>query len=141
MLIRMIYVSSATTALTTAELKNILSVAQRNNQKLGITGMLLFAEGNFIQVLEGEAEDVHSLYQKIEQDPRHTGAIVIDEEPTASRAFSQWSMGFRHISKEDKAGLVGFSDFLLRKMAPEEFLLHRDEVADLLYQFAKTNSR
>ncbi len=141
MLIRLVYVSSAVRDLTADDLKSILLSSRRNNQRRQVTGMLLYAGGNFLQVVEGEQAVVHELYQIIERDPRHHGAIVIDEEPIERRAFAQWSMGFRHLSAEDKQNLVGFTDFLERPVAAEEFLLHRDDVVGLLYNFAKTNSR
>ena len=141
MLTRLIYVSSATHDMTTAELKDLLDQCHRNNERLKITGMLLYAGGNLLQVLEGEAEAVRSLYQVIEKDPRHHSAIIIDEQEIAERSFPTWTMGFKHLTVEDKANLVGYTEFLERKMAPNEFLSHADGVEALLYQFAEMNRR
>lgn len=140
-LIRLIYVSSARTLLNETALKQILANAQQNNAALGISGMLLYAGGNFIQVLEGEEQAVWDLYQKIAKDPRHNDIIILDDSAITKRAFPTWSMGFKLLSGADKSSFNGYTDFLERKVPISEFLLHKDEVAELLYQFAETNQR
>lgn len=140
-LIRLIYVSSARTLLDQAALQQILSKAQQNNAALSITGMLLYAGGNFIQVLEGEAAKVWQLYEKIAKDPCHNDIIMLDDSAITKRAFPTWSMGFKLLSGSDTSTLRGYTDFLERKVPVSEFLTHKDEVAELLYQFAETNQR
>jgi len=79
----------------------ILDAAVRNNKRSGITGMLLYADGNVVQVLEGEKDVVLQTFQSIELDKRHKGIIVLLKQEIASRQFASWSMGFKRLTKAD----------------------------------------
>lgn len=70
---QLIYVSSTKRDVPDATLNEILSVSRRNNEPAGITGMLMYLEGGFLQVLEGERAQVESTYQRICADKRHWG--------------------------------------------------------------------
>ncbi len=74
---QLVYISAAKHDFTERELQQLLIKARQNNKKLGITGMLLFHEGSFIQALEGKKELVEKLYEKIGQDQRHSETKVI----------------------------------------------------------------
>ena len=102
-----VYLSSASKLFTEDELKEIVDISNKNNTRLGITGMMLYNDGNFIQVLEGEEEIVKSRYSIIERDSRHSGILVLSEGHVGDRTFADWSMGFKIIpafefSKFDK---------------------------------------
>ena len=73
----LVYISSATWLMSDEELAALLMECRTNNERLQVTGMLLYKEGNFIQVLEGEQETVEQLYIKIRADVRHTGATEL----------------------------------------------------------------
>jgi hypothetical protein len=137
----MIYVSSATRLLSSRDLTQILRASNSNNKRLNITGMLLFANGSFIQVLEGEEQAVRLLYEKIAKDPRHSHITLIDDSEIDHPVFSSWSMGYKNLDMERPNALHGYTDFLDRRVPPEEFLHHKDAVAELLYQFAENNQR
>jgi hypothetical protein len=79
------------------ELAEILRVARRHNPVNGITGVLLYRDGNFIQVLEGEPAAVEATFARIERDRRHRQVLVISREAQTERVFEHWAMGFRHI--------------------------------------------
>lgn len=138
-MIRLIYVSSATPKMKEEDLVNILTSAHKNNKARNVTGMLLYAGGNFFQVLEGEEDDVRNLYEKIKLDERHSNCIVIEEEPIDSRTFPDWSMGFKHLKSDDIAKLPGYSEILQRHKEPEEFANQRDSVVELIYLFKRQN--
>ena len=109
----LIYLSSATNLFSAEELKELLRVSRINNSLLDVTGMLLYRDGNFLQVLEGDEEEtVRGLYAKILRDPRHKGTIVVLAEEIPQREFSEWSMGFRELNAQDEPGIEGYSDFL-----------------------------
>ncbi len=93
-LFRLMYVSSGVRMFNDEELAELLAVARRNNAQLGITGMLLYLDGNFLQVLEGNESDVRRLFATISRDVRHRGLIVLLSQPIETRAFPDWSMGF-----------------------------------------------
>lgn len=109
----LVYLSSASNLFTDQELVDILTKSRINNSKLGITGLLLYNEGNIIQVLEGEKQAVQSLYNIISQDRRHSGLITMLKGESLERNFPEWSMGFKSVSSEDWIPFAGF--FTLKK--------------------------
>jgi hypothetical protein len=66
-----VYLSECTRSFSGRDLRELLTKAREKNSKLGISGMLLFKAGNFLQVLEGDREKVMALFDKIAKDPRH----------------------------------------------------------------------
>ncbi len=106
------YASVAVTPFASAELQELLLTSRRNNMQLGITGMLLYKDGEFMQVLEGEQAAVQALYARIARDPRHQRATTILEGPTDARHFPDWSMGFRDLEDPAVAALPGYSPLL-----------------------------
>ena len=91
---QLVYISKATAPFTSASLKELTGVANANNAKLNVTGCMAYSSGYFLQLLEGNAETVESLYRKIEKDPRHKGTkllleATVDEE---RRLFGKWFM-------------------------------------------------
>lgn len=90
---QLLYVSATARDVPEALLADILAASRRNNLKLGVTGMLLHAEGGFLQILEGKQDVVSALYDRIALDKRHWKAqclLRLDAQP----AFADWSMGF-----------------------------------------------
>jgi hypothetical protein len=100
---RLIYSSEATPGLAAAELEEMLAESRIRNQVYGITGVLLFVEGAFLQILEGERDDVLGLMERIERDPRHRGVKVFYEQEVDERAFASWSMAYLSPSAEEVA--------------------------------------
>ncbi len=88
----LVYVSSATRILSQDELQALLEQARARNHERGITGLLLFCEGNFMQVLEGRRAWVNEVYECIGRDPRHNHLIKLASEPIPRRDFSGWDM-------------------------------------------------
>jgi Sensors of blue-light using FAD len=78
------YVSTATRPFSKADLSELMTKSHENNARLGLTGMLVYKDGNFMQVLKREEGDVRALYEKISDDPRYKGTIVL--HPTIYRA-------------------------------------------------------
>lgn len=113
----LVYVSYAVRSLSENELIQILMASRENNKALGITGMLLYLQERFIQVLEGNERQVRQLYEKIIQDPLHKKVTVILEGTSKHRMFKDWSMGFKNLSHTDFTRLSGFTDV-------EEFFSH-----------------
>lgn len=117
----LIYASSATKPFSKQELIKLLGKARSKNGKLGITGMLLYKDGNFIQLLEGEKDVVLDLYQTICQDPRHRDSIVIDEAEAPRRHFDEWAMGFRDLNDPELQAMPGFSQFMNKPLTITAF--------------------
>ena len=110
-LVQCIYASAVSREFEDNELAELLQTARANNAKLGLTGMLLYAEGSFFQVLEGPADVVDALYAKIESDHRHAHMTLVIREPIPKRCFDAWTMGFYKASREELAGMSGVNDF------------------------------
>ena len=110
-MIHLIYNSAATHAFTDAELESLLQKARNNNAARDITGMLLYLDGCFFQVLEGPQDKVDALVETIRQDQGHARMSVIIREPIAHRAFSEWTMGFTRLSLDDARSIDGLNDF------------------------------
>ena len=103
------------------ELRKILNKSCENNARLGVTGLLLYKDGSFMQMLEGERETVEQLYAKIRRDPRHSGIIVLFRGETPEREFPDWSMGFRDLESGDAHELPGFNEFMNTPLDASEF--------------------
>ncbi len=138
-MIHLVYVSSATRAMSEADLLCLLEQSRNRNKRQNVTGMLLYTGGNYFQVLEGEEKDVDEIYEAIVCDERNNGHIVILKENINDRTFLKWSMGFKYLTTQDKDLLEGYSEFLDRSMKPEDFTNKSDKVLELLYQFKKGN--
>lgn len=110
-LIHLIYSSAAVRPFSQDDLKRLLSNARFKNDKLGVTGMLLYAECSFFQVLEGRPDDVDALFATIKNDDRHSKVTVIIREPISKRAFANWTMGYADITPEEAGALAGTSEF------------------------------
>jgi Sensors of blue-light using FAD len=99
----LIYVSAARRPFDTAQLAAVLEQSRRNNAKVGVTGILLYEGGSFLQVLEGEREVVEALYQRVAGDDRHYRLQRLRARPIATRSFAAWTMGF--VSLDPKLAL------------------------------------
>ena len=106
------YVSSATDLLDADALVELLAQSRAANEQRGITGMLLYRDGNILQCLEGPEAEVRQAYDVISRDARHRGVITLVEEEVAERSFTDWSMGFKDLSADERGELEGFNDFL-----------------------------
>ncbi len=89
---QLVYISAAVLPAREHGFCAILESAIRNNARDNITGMLLYHRGQFFQVLEGAKEKVHACFAKIKTDDRHTGIILLLDEPALQACFRDWSM-------------------------------------------------
>ena len=88
---RVVYVSKKTDASDTT-LEGIITSSQKNNPEEGVTGCLISGSNSFLQLLEGPAELINTLYSKISRDSRHKNVITICDEKIDERLFLSWSM-------------------------------------------------
>lgn len=111
-LLEVIYASAATVPFSKQQLAQLLIKARANNERLGVSGLLLFVEGSFLQVLEGPAATVDALYEKISRDERHAETLVLKRSPIEERSFADWRMGFVGLSAKALREVPGFVNFL-----------------------------
>ncbi len=134
-LVSAVYVSSAVRPLKPHELREMLSVIRRQNELRGITGMLLYRSGNFLQVVEGPAPAINRLLQSLQRDPRHTGMIILNKKPIQQREFAEWHMAFRDISDLYTQDVEGYSHFMEFSFTSPELLTQPSLSLRLLQQF------
>ena len=89
-----VYVSLACEDLTPAQLGKLLANFCASNEKSGVTGVLVYHRREFLQLFEGEADEVLGLYRRIEDDQRHQQIYKLWDGPIAERNFARWSMAF-----------------------------------------------
>lgn len=121
MLYSLIYVSTAVRLLDNNELLEILRTSRKNNVENNLTGMLLYKEGNFLQILEGEEPDVKFIFEKIKKDPRHTDIIIIFEGVSEAREFGNWQMAFLNLENESIKNEPAYSQFLRNDFRDESY--------------------
>ena len=91
---QLIYASRAVARFDTPALTALLEQSRARNAGLDVTGLLLFAQGSFLQLLEGPAAAVDEVYASIQRDERHDGIRLLCREPAPARLFPDWTMGF-----------------------------------------------
>ena len=111
-MIQLIYASTAKNPFTSEQLVELLKKSREKNQRLNITGMLLYFDKSFIQVLEGEAAAVDGLYETITKDERHVNISLIFRREIPAREFPEWEMGFMELTDDDIANVPGYSEIL-----------------------------
>ncbi|KPF43221.1 blue light sensor protein [beta proteobacterium AAP51] len=110
MLVRLLYASRAVPAIDQDALVAILRKSKANNPGTGITGVLCFSEGIFLQVLEGGRQAVNQLYNRISADARHTDVTLLCYEEIGERRFAGWSMGQVNMGRLNPALLLKYSE-------------------------------
>jgi len=109
-LVTLVYSSSAAQPFRESALEQLLSEFRLANATRSITGMLLFRDGRFVQVLEGARRIVTDLAERIARDPRHEDMRVLLVEPIEARRFPTWTMGFRSVRRDADAIPEGYRD-------------------------------
>jgi hypothetical protein len=132
-----VYASSASKAFTKPDLQALLQEIRPKNADLGVTGMLLYKDGNFMQALEGEQEVLTRLVRIIQHDSRHQGLLVLLRGMSDQRLFPDWSMGFRDLADERTAKTPGYSDFMNTPLTDAEFSRDPNRCMKLMLLFKK----
>jgi hypothetical protein len=110
MLVRLMYASRAVSSVDQDALLAIVRKSKANNPPLGVTGVLCYSEGIFLQVLEGGRSAVNRLYNRIAADPRHSEVELLCYEEIGERRFAGWSMGQVNMSRLNPALLLKYSE-------------------------------
>jgi len=130
-----IYSSCSNQLFTQDDLVDLLKKARANNEMLGVTGILLYSRGTFIQMLEGEKQTVTDLFNTIHKDTRHKLVFTLADGERDNRQFPTWSMAFRDLDSPEIQQLPGFSNFI--NEGHDSAYYSRDPMAalELLYMF------
>lgn len=137
---QLVYVSTATEPFSSQDLARLLETSRKNNAADGVTGMLLYHDGNFFQVLEGDRDAVTRVFRRVERDPRHQAVMTIHEDEVEERAFGDWSMAWCEVNESTLEQVPGFSDLMLRRDQAEPFGTDSKMVHDMILTF-RDNAR
>ena len=138
MLFHLIYVSTAVVPMSDEDLMYLLRQSRTRNKRNRITGMLLYKDGHFMQVLEGDEADVMKIFADIERDKRHKSVDVLLAEYIQYRDFPNWTMGFRNVDRIDPSTVPGFTRFMEHDFKSEYFSEDTVEAHAMLLAFKGT---
>lgn len=128
------YLSAARRPFSLGSLTELLRSARERNHAQGLSGVLLYAEGSFLQVLEGPASAVRSTFSSIERDRRHYRLLQVFDDDVAMRSFGDWSMGFVDGRDPRLVKLGGFNDVLQKGWSHSSLALS-SQAQSLVHQF------
>lgn len=132
------YFSTAVESTTETDVVDIVAFSRIKNERLGITGVLLYLNGQIVQVLEGQQSAVEDLYKSIQKDPRHTNVRTVISHPISQRLFSHWYMGYETLTTQqydEVRGLLPDS----QEVAPSDD--HQPVILRMLQRFFELNHR
>jgi hypothetical protein len=136
-MLQLIYISTASKSPSETELVDLLEQARTGNLLKNITGMLLYSNSTYLQVLEGEAHDVLGLYDAICKDPRNEGHVILRESDISVRDFPDWSMGFENLESCAPDQLPGFVEVFGGKLDKSIAVNNKTNAIRLLMNFSK----
>ena len=130
----LVYTSIANQKMSDDNLKELLKKSRLKNERKNVTGMLLYLDPFFIQILEGEEAIINELFNIIKQDAKHHKIKPIYKKPIEERSFPNWTMGFNKINAENVEAVEGFSDFWQRPIS-DFFSDSPNEIEKMLERF------
>jgi hypothetical protein len=139
-LFTLIYVSVAIEEMSDDALLALLEQSRTFNKENGLTGLLLYKERFFVQVLEGDESIIDALFERIKVDTRHFNVLLILKKPIKERNFEQWAMGFKSPNLDKLKQMPNFLDYML--LEPSDTLdkystIFESEIKNLLYPSQK----
>ncbi len=134
-MIHIVYVSTVVQPMGDEELKDLLRLCRDCNERNQITGMMLYKNGHFMQVIEGDKAPVTQLMDNILRDLRHHNIDIMRRENIPSRDFPDWTMGFQNISASDRFKIPGFTNILESDFNTESFSEDTSQAHQLLLAF------
>ena len=109
MLVRLLYASRAVDT-TTQAIDAILSQSRQSNPLCGITGILCYGGGIFLQAIEGGRMAVSELFAHIQKDSRHKDEVLLHYEEISERRFGGWTMGQVNTSRLNTSILLKYAE-------------------------------
>ena len=134
-MIRLVYVSSTDKDWQAEDLLELLKHCRTNNSARNITGILLYSNKTFFQVLEGEEENINAVFYEIENDPRHRDITVLERAQITERQFPYWSMGFEKVNPKEFSHIEGLSNFFEEDFSTDGFAHNKSVIKPLLKYF------
>ena len=110
MLVRLLYVSRLADPTKPEVIDGILADSRKHNPEQGITGILCYGAGIFLQAIEGGRAQVSELYNHICKDKRHKEVVLLDFQEIAERRFGGWTMGQVNLAKLNTSIVLKYSE-------------------------------
>ena len=110
---QLVYVSHTNYSMSNEDIKTILDISRKNNIHDNITGLLIYSNQLFFQVLEGPRDAVDACYSRVSKDDRHGAPSIMWQDDVAERSFPSWRMGYRassDLSIDEKQAFVDLAD-------------------------------
>ncbi len=136
-LMHLIYISSATSWPSEVDLTSLLEQARARNLRQNITGILVYSNATYTQVLEGDSHDVYEIFDAIRVDPRNNGVVTLLAAGIPQRNFPDWSMGFKELEKNSGAPPPGFVEVFNGKLDKVLALGNSAASVGMLMSFAR----
>ncbi len=118
-----------------SDIGDIITTSKANNPKRGVTGILLYHQGKFVQVIEGEEKDLRSLMRIIEKDERHTNLEYLVDETINERGFDQWNMDFFNLSDKDSLNVEQMKE--ISRLYKKQPLIRSDQLVKMYEDLLK----
>ncbi len=118
---QLVYRSIASSGFQSDDMVSLMSSCKKNNPALEITGMLVYNDGIFLQMIEGDALSISKLYNKISLDPRHGDLKILWSGRADERTFPHWSMAFKDMSTVCDRVLAEHADIINRIFEIDEY--------------------
>ena len=134
-MIQVSYLSRATSPLSAEQLLALLQQCRDNNTSSGITGMLFYGNGTFLQVVEGDAAAVDRLVDTISRDPRHADIRILGRKTVEQREYADWTMGFERVTDDGLRDIAGLRNFSAADFTPAGLAARGDVVETLMERF------
>ena len=134
---QIIFAGQALTPFTPPDLEQLLERSREKNRRLNVTGLMLYKDSCFIQVLEGPDREVRDLWSTIELDFRLLSATCLSSKAIARREFGEWSMGFADIPVLIKEKCPDLAAVLAEVMTPDALAKKPGRARELLELFHK----
>ncbi len=109
---QLMYISHASRPMSDEDLQEVLNQARKKNINADITGLLVYHDGTFIQLLEGDESAVRALADIISQDERHKSFNVLAFQDVSERSFADWSMGYKKLDPDNKVEQEGYNEIM-----------------------------
>jgi Sensors of blue-light using FAD len=129
MVFHLLYISHVEKHWEYHELLSLLKISRANNTRKSITGILIYDDRIFIQLLEGERDAVIETMERVRKDPRHDRILhLVAEENPSGRMFPGWTMGFRHMRFLDDIHIPGLEQRGLEEIR-EKLAMKKESIA------------
>jgi hypothetical protein len=138
-MLRVTYISAESYKLSSEDLLAILGKCNENNPRRGLTGMLIYGNGTFIQSVEGDEKIVKNTISKISSDTRHKDFKVLSEEITEQRLYDEFNMGFERLTEDSISNITSLKALSLKQLNSQFLSKNTQVVEDLLQRHRSTH--